>query len=139
MMPILIGLGLGLAVPAFARITGMDRDRAFYPIVLIVVAHYYFLFALLAGGDGFVAELALFAIFAATAVLGFRISLWFVVAGLAIHGLFDFTRHLMIAAHGAPDYWPAFCGTFDLVAPAVLAVILLFDKRGSETGTGMST
>ena len=53
------------------------------------------------------------------------------VAGLALHGLFDLTRHLLISAHGVPEDRPAFCMAFDLAAPAVLAAILLFDKRGS--------
>jgi hypothetical protein len=131
-MPIFVGVALALAVAAFARITGLDRDRAFYPVVLIVVAHYYVLFAVLAGGDGLFAELAIFAIFAVIAVLGFRISLWLAAAGLALHGLFDLTRHLLISAHGVPQYWPAFCMAFDLAAPTVLAAILLLDKRGSD-------
>lgn len=132
-MPTFVGLAVALAVAAFARITGLDRDRAFYPVVLIIVAHYYVLFAVMAGGDGLVAELAIFALFAAIAVLGHRISLWLVVAGLALHGLFDLTRHLLISAHGVPEYWPAFCMAFDLAAPAVLAAILLLDKRDSAS------
>lgn len=39
-MATLIGLGLAVAVAIFARIAGFDRDRAFYPTVLIVVASY---------------------------------------------------------------------------------------------------
>lgn len=132
-MPAFVGLTVALAVAAFARLTGLDRDRAFYPAVLIVVAHYYVLFAVMAGGDGLLAELAIFALFAAIAVLGFRISLWLVVAGLAMHGVFDLTRHLLIVGRGVPEYWPAFCMAFDLAAPAVLAAILLFEKRDSDS------
>jgi hypothetical protein len=44
-MPYLIGLILGLVVCLFAMLTGLDRDRAFYSTVVIVVAHYYILFA----------------------------------------------------------------------------------------------
>ena len=132
-MAALVGIIVAVVVALFARITGLDRDRVFYPVVLIVVAHYYVLFAVMAGGDGLVAELAIFALFAAIAVLGFRISLWLAAAGLALHGLFDFTRHLLITAHGVPEWWPAFCMAFDLAAPAVLAAILLFDKRGSAS------
>lgn len=47
-MAALIGLSLAFAVAIFGRIAGFDRDRAFYPTVLIVVASYYVLFAAVA-------------------------------------------------------------------------------------------
>lgn len=74
-MPALIGVCLALAVAAFARLTGLDRDRAFYPVILIVIASIYVLFAVIAGGGGLFAELVIFALFTTIAVLGFRISL----------------------------------------------------------------
>ena len=37
-MPLLVGLLLSLGVAVFARRTGLDRDRAFYPTVMIVIA-----------------------------------------------------------------------------------------------------
>lgn len=136
-MPTFVGLGLALAVVAvLGRIVGFDRDRAFYPVVLIVVASYYVLFAVMAGGHGLSMELVLFALFAAAALLGFRFSLWIVAAGLAGHGLFDFTRHWFFAGSGVPEWWPAFCGSFDLLAGVGLATILLLEKRGSASSMG---
>ena len=44
-MPFVIGIVLALGVAALARFAGLDRDRAFYPTVLIVVASYSVLFA----------------------------------------------------------------------------------------------
>ncbi len=133
-MPTFIGLALALAVAAFARLTGLDRDRAFYPVILIVIAAIYVLFAVMAGGDGLFAELAIFALFTTIAVAGFRISLWIVAAGLALHGLFDFTRHLWLAGRGVPEWWPYFCGAYDLAAPAALAAILLFGSGSATAG-----
>jgi len=131
-MPTFVGIGLALVVvAALGRIVGLDRDRAFYPVVLIVVASYYVLFAVMAGGHGLIIELLVFALFAATALLGFRISLWIAAAGLAAHGLFDFTRHWFLEGNGVPEWWPAFCGAFDLLAAVGLATILLLEKRGS--------
>ena len=131
-MPTLVGLGLALVVvAALGRLVGFDRDRAFYPVVLIVVASYYVLFAVMAGGHGLSTELVMFALFAGAALLGFRLSLWIVAAGLAAHGLFDFTRHWFLAGSGVPEWWPAFCGSFDVMAGVGLAVILLLEKRGS--------
>ena len=129
-MAFLIGLGVALTVVTFARLSGFDRDRAFYPLVLIVVGHYYVLFATMAGGAGLATELAGFALFATLAMLGFRLSLWLAAGGLALHGLFDFTRPALIQAHGAPVWWPDFCGAFDLAAAVLLAGLLLLDRRG---------
>ncbi len=41
LMDYLIGLFLSLGVAALATIIGLDRERAFYPTVLIVIASYY--------------------------------------------------------------------------------------------------
>jgi len=46
-MEYLIGLILSLAVAGFAVVSGFDRERAFYPTVLIVIASYYVLFAVM--------------------------------------------------------------------------------------------
>ena len=45
-----IGVALAMCVGVFAHVLRLDRDRAFYPVVAIVVASYYALFAL-AGGS----------------------------------------------------------------------------------------
>ena len=44
-MPYVIGIVLSLSVALFARLVGFDRDRAFYPTVMIVIASTYVLFA----------------------------------------------------------------------------------------------
>jgi hypothetical protein len=46
-MEYLIGLILSLVVAGFAIIVGFDRDRSFYPTVLIIIASYYVLFAVM--------------------------------------------------------------------------------------------
>jgi hypothetical protein len=46
-MALLIRAILALAVGGLATVSGLDRDRAFYPTVTIVVASYYALFAVL--------------------------------------------------------------------------------------------
>ena len=113
----------------FAHAVGYDRDRAFYATVLTVVGMLYVLFAVMAGGQGLIPEVAFFAVFAALAVVGFRWSLWIVAAGLALHGLFDFIRHSVFAAPGAPPWWPAFCGSYDVVAAIGLAALILIRGR----------
>jgi hypothetical protein len=124
-LPVAWGVGLALAIGLMARLSGLDRDRAFYPTVLIVVASYYDLFAAMGGsGDELLAETLGFALFAAMALLGFRRWPWLVVAGLAGHGIFDAVHHQLIANPGVPAWWPAFCGAYDLAAAAFLAFII---------------
>ena len=48
-MPYVIGIVLSVGVALFARYVGLDRDRAFYPTVVIVIALYYVLFAAMSG------------------------------------------------------------------------------------------
>ena len=92
-MPFLIGITLAVAVGGFARWVGLDRDLAFYPTVMIVIACLYSLFAIMADSPAvLVAEFTIGAAFIALAMAGFKRSLWLVVAALAIHGLMDFTR-----------------------------------------------
>ncbi len=51
-MSFLIGTLLALGVGALSTWIGFDRDRAFYPTVMIVIASYYVLFAAMGGSSG---------------------------------------------------------------------------------------
>ncbi len=127
--PFVVGAALAAMVGLFAHVVGYDRDRAFYAAVLTVVGALYVLFAVMAGGGrDLIPEVAFFSVFAALAAIGFRTSLWIVAAGLALHGGFDFVRHAFLAAPGAPAWWPAFCGAYDVVAALGMAALLL-DRR----------
>ena len=129
-----VGAAVALGVALFATLVGFDRDRAFYPTVLIVTASYYALFAVLAGStSALVPETLVLALFAALAAFGFRSSLWLVVVGLAGHGLFDVFRGGLITNPGVPAWWPMFCMTFDLVVAAYLAWLLV-RPNGRATG-----
>ena len=123
--PFLVGSSLALAVGAFATRVGLDRERSFYPTVLMVVASYYVLFAAEGATPSVLAcEAVGMALFVAAAVLGFRNSLWIVVAGLFGHGVFDTVHGHILANAGTPAWWSAFCGTYDLTAAAYLALRL---------------
>lgn len=127
-----IGIAAAVAVGLFATIVGFDRERGFYPVVLIVIAALYLLFATLAGSTGsLVAEAVPALIFVVLAVVGFRKSPWLVVAGLALHGVFDFFHHLLILNPGVPVWWPGWCLSYDVVAAGYLAVLLLL-RRASH-------
>lgn len=124
-MPYLAGIVLALTVSGLATLVGLDRDRAFYPTVLVVIASYYVLFAVMGGsGHALVVETLVMTGFLLVAVMGFKKSLWMVVAALAAHGVFDFFHGRVVANPGVPVWWPAFCLTYDLTAAAFLAWLL---------------
>ena len=121
-MPFVIGVILSMGVGLFARRVGLDRDRAFYPTVLIVVALYYVLFATMSGSVPTVLlESAVAAVFVIAAVVGFKSNTWIVVAALAGHGVLDAFHGNVVENSGVPLWWPAFCGAYDLGAAGILA------------------
>ncbi len=120
-----MGVAVALAVGLLARAFGLDRDRAFYPTVTIVIASYYALFAVIgASTTALVIETVVGAVFLAAALAGFRSSLWVVVLALAAHGAFDLAHARVIANPGVPAWWPAFCLAYDVTAAAYLAWLL---------------
>ncbi len=124
-----IGIALALAVSCFARATGLDRDRAFYPTVAIVIASYYELFAVMGGSThALVVESIVMTAFVLVAVLGFKVNLWLVVAGLAAHGVLDVFHGRVVTNPGVPRWWPAFCLTYDVGAAGFLAWLLMRSK-----------
>ena len=132
-MEYLIGLMLSLVVAGVATIAGFDRDRAFYPTVLIVIASYYVLFAVMgASGRTLVIEIFAASGFLLFAILGFKRNLWLVVAAIVGHGVFDFVHHLLIQNPGVPRWWPGFCLAFDVILGGSLAVHLVKSSRLSR-------
>jgi general stress protein CsbA len=127
-LPFVIGIVLSAGVAVFARKVGLDRDRAFYPTLMIVIALYYVLFALISGStQTVVIESLVMTLFAAAAVAGFKSSLWIVVAALAGHGVFDAVHGYVIENTGVPAWWPAWCFAYDVGAAAGLGWLL---RRG---------
>jgi hypothetical protein len=124
-MPYVIGIVLSLGVALFARGVGFDRDRAFYPTVLIVIASYYVLFAAISDSISTVlVESMVMGGFAVAAVVGFKSSAWIVVGGLAGHGVFDALHGYILENAGVPMWWPAFCLAYDIGAAAGLAWVI---------------
>ena len=124
-MALTVGAVLALLVGAMATAVGLDRDRAMYPLVTLVVASYYVLFAAMGASTGILALEALAgAAFVVAAIVGFRSSLWIVVAALAGHGVFDLVHGSIIHNPGVPHWWPHFCSAYDVAAAAYLAWLL---------------
>ncbi len=126
MLPYLVGIVLSIGVALFAMGVGFDRDRAFYPTVLIVVASYYVLFAAMSGSiQTVVVESVVMALFVIAAVAGFKGTPWVIVAALAAHGVQDAVHAHIVANAGVPAWWPAWCLAYDVGAAAALAWMLM--------------
>jgi hypothetical protein len=123
-MEYLIGAVVAVAVFLFALLTRFDRDRVFYPAVLIVTATYYILFAVM-GSTALPAESLAATLFLVVAIVGFKRNLWLVVFGLVGHAIFDFFHHQLIRNSGVPVWWPGFCLAFDVFAGGGLALLLI--------------
>ena len=120
-----IGIVVGLLSALLGRVARLDRERAFYPTILIVVAAYYILFAAMGASRGvLVAESLGAVVFTAVAIIGFNGNLWLVAAGLAGHGVFDMFHARLVTDPGVPVWWPAFCMAADVVLGICLAVLL---------------
>jgi len=125
LLPFVIGIVLSAGVAVFARQVGLDRDRAFYPTVMIVIALYYVLFAVMSGSVRTVLlESVVMSLFAIAAVAGFKSNTWIVVAALAGHGVFDAFHGYILENSGVPAWWPAWCLAYDVGAAAGLGWLL---------------
>jgi hypothetical protein len=126
MLPYVVGIVLSLGVALFARWVKFDRDRAFYPTVLIVIASYYVLFAAMVGSmQTVILESALMTLFVIAAVAGFKGSAWITVAALAGHGVQDAVHGHIVANAGVPTWWPAWCLAYDVGAAGALGWLLM--------------
>jgi hypothetical protein len=129
MLPYVVGIVLSLGVAVFARLVRFDRDRAFYPTVLIVIASYYVLFAAMIGSvETVLLESIVMAVFVIAAVAGFKGRPWIIVAGLAAHGVQDAVHSYIVANAGVPAWWPAWCLAYDVGAAGALAWLLMRAK-----------
>ena len=135
-MGYVIGTTLALAFSAYATALGLDRDRAFYATVAIVVASTYVVFGAMGGsGRVLVIESLIMGAFVVAASIGFRRSQWLVAAALGGHGVLDLFHARLVANPGVPTWWPAFCMSYDVAAAAYLAWRLTrarADKRMAE-------
>lgn len=124
-MEFIVGIALALLVYAATHGLAMDRERVFYPTVMIAITSYYVVFAVIDGrGAMLLSEVAIALAFCAVAVLGFKRNLWLVVAALAGHGVMDAFHHLLVPNTGVPQVWPGFCMAYDITAAGLLAGLL---------------
>lgn len=115
-MEYVVGILGAVVLAIFARVSGFERDRSFYPTVLIVIGFLYVLFAAIDGRTSVLLIEGAFALFfSVVAVAGFANSCRIVGAGIAGHGVFDFLHQFFVQNAGVPVWWPGFCGTIDIL------------------------
>ncbi len=133
-MVYMIGLTLGLGIGMLTSVVGMDRDRALYPAILIVIASYYVPFAFMGVGGALFSELLIAAAFLIVAIVGFRTSLWIVAIAVVGHGVQDIFHSRFIVNPGAPTWWPMFCASIDVAMGMFLAWRLLTKRIEASYG-----
>lgn len=132
-MEYIVGISLALVFCGAAAGLGMDRERVFYPAVVMAVASYYLAFAVVDGrNEVMLIEVAIAAVFIAAAVAGFKVSPWIAVVALAGHGVMDGLHHHLVHNAGVPPSWPGFCGSFDVTAAALVAWVMQARARGER-------
>lgn len=132
-MEYVVGIVLALLFCAAALGLGMDRERVFYPAVVMAVASYYLAFAVGDGRGGvMLAEVGIAAVFIVSAVAGFKRSPWIAVVALGAHGVMDVFHHQLVHNTGVPGAWPGFCASFDVTAAALVALVMLARARAER-------
>ena len=115
-MPIVVGVLLAIAIAALAKFTRFDEERSFYSTVLVIIASYYVLFAVLSGSShALVWELVIAVVFSTVAIIGALFLPTLVGTGIIAHGLFDLVHDILIENSGVPTWWPTFCGSLDVL------------------------
>lgn len=122
---LILGVVLAFLFVAFARTRGPRREPFIYSVGLIVAALLYVGFSLAgASSQWFMIELIGLVVFSLIAVLGLRVSLWFLTIGWVLHVSWDVLLHLMKEQPFVPNWYPVVCISFDLIVAGYIATKL---------------
>ena len=122
-MEIVIGIILGSVIILTAKFTGFEKNRRFYPVILIVIALLYILFGIIDRRFEVIVFESLFAaMFIGIAVAGFKKNLLIAAFGIFLHGVFDVLHIFMIGNSGVPSFYPHFCLAVDFVLAIYLGL-----------------
>ena len=116
MVELIAGIVLVIALIWVARSTAFEMDRSFYPVLLIVIALYYVLFAFQTFHVGSILfEVFVAILFSGLAIWGNHRSLIIVGFALIFHGIYDLLHGLVPFSTNTPEWWPLFCFGEDVV------------------------
>lgn len=133
MIGIFVGILSGFVIISAGKITRFEKDASFYPLILIVIALLYVLFAQMDQGLFVIlAETGVALLFVAMAIAGHKINDWWTIIGFASHGLYDFFHPALLNNAGVPDWWPGFCLGIDEVIAGYLLFKVMKKSRNSK-------
>jgi hypothetical protein len=125
---------VAIAIPRFTR--------HILAAVLVVAALLYVRFALVAhtGAAWVAVELIGVGIYGYAAVRGFRGSAWWLVAGWALHPIWDVALHYAGPGRGfAPEWYTTSCLTYDLMVAGIAAIAILIGTHLTDAPARRST
>lgn len=133
-MEYVIGLLLGIIVALMGFVLQYDRDRSYYPTLLMVIASGYILFGAMSGSlETTIIESLIALVFIGIAIYGSRTTRRIVAVGILLHGLFDIVHAEFIVNTGVPEWWYGACMAFDVVVGLWLLVLDTVTDRGKST------
>ncbi len=117
-----LGIGFFIAVMIIVRFkkTGYEHKPYYYPALLATFPAYYWFFAIYAKDfSALFNEVVVGMLFIAAAWLAYKFSkiksLLLLALGFIGHGVYDVV-HADIYSHSvAPNWWPEFCGSIDIL------------------------
>jgi hypothetical protein len=122
------GVGAVLAALSGALIFLLPHDmaREFLAIVMTLIGAAYFGFAFSQRDRrAAVIEVVVASAFVMIALLGLWVSVWFIVGGLFLHGVWDLMHHRHGGLAAIPAWYIPFCVWYDWLAAAIVAVWML--------------
>ena len=138
----LVGGAVQGAVLTFVAIAIPRFTRHILAAVLVVAALFYVGFALEArtSASWLAAELAGVGIYGYAAVRGVRGSAWWLVAGWALHPLWDIALHYTGPGRAfAPAWYTTSCLTWDLMVAGIAAIAILIGTRLTDAPARKTT
>ena len=127
-LAIFIGLCLALFIILAGKYSRFDRDTSYFPVLLIVIASYYVLFAIMQN-QSIVFELMVASCFLFLAVFCAKKAPIVIGIALIMHGLYDILHVFVLKHQVAPHWWGEFCASVDIV----LGIWVIYLKRSEQT------
>ena len=122
MIELVLGILAAVITIGFIRRKAVQSERGSYATVLIVMAIVYVAFPLWTRDlEWVLIETAGLAGFIVIAVLGRKVSPWFLVVGMFAHVIWDMAHHANVSAAFVPQWYPTACFGYDLLVAGYIA------------------
>ena len=127
---LLLGALLAGMLIWYARRSDPRRELWIYAIGLVVAALIYVSFSIVGGDTRWhIIEIIGLVAFGLLALIGLKVSPWYLAAGWALHTFWDALLHIARPQPFVPDWYPVACISFDIVVAGAIAVSLYRQDR----------